>query len=127
MNGTCVVRGKGERCLPQRARTWRVSSSKLNALGAPTAYTIVPQTVTVPFLGPTALVRQRARFIEHQLYATRDTTRKNSTQQVTIRMSPIKITDCQCIRPMMIVSFDAMLFFGTRWVSRTLHVPKIGR
>ncbi|MBK7184535.1 MAG: hypothetical protein IPH85_01185 [Ignavibacteria bacterium] len=55
----------------QRARTWRVSSSKLNALGAPTAYTIVPQTVTVPFLGPTALVRQRARFIEHQLYATR--------------------------------------------------------
>ncbi len=54
-----------------RARVWRVSSSTLNSLGAPTAYTIVPQSVALPFLGTSSLVRQRARFIEHQLFATR--------------------------------------------------------
>ena len=52
-------------------RTWRVSSRTKNAHGMPTAYTIVPQTAAVPFLKPETFVRQRARFIEHQLYVTR--------------------------------------------------------
>jgi primary-amine oxidase len=52
-------------------RTWRVSSRRRNALGIPSAYLIVPQSVAMPFLTKDALVLQRARFTQHQLFVTR--------------------------------------------------------
>lgn len=54
------------------ARKWRVvSASARNELGMPTGYALLPAENSVPYLLPTSPVRQKGRFVDHHLWATR--------------------------------------------------------
>jgi primary-amine oxidase len=54
------------------ARTWAVvNPSTHNALGDHTGFILVPGVNSIPYIGPTSQVRQRAGFVNHHLWVTR--------------------------------------------------------
>jgi primary-amine oxidase len=54
-----------------RARTWKiVNPSRLNALGEPVGYRLVPHGNVGSFAGPTASVAKRAAFMTKHLWVT---------------------------------------------------------
>ena len=56
---------------PAHARTWLVTNpERLNEVGRPVAYRLVPGDNTVPFCHPTSFQRRRASFIDHHLWVT---------------------------------------------------------
>lgn len=56
---------------PRLSRTWRVSSTRTNATGAATAFTVIPESIAYPLLAPSHPLRSRARFIEYQCAVTK--------------------------------------------------------
>lgn len=53
-------------------RSWLViNPSRQNALGQPTAYQLMPEENSVPYLHPNAPIYKRAGFLKHHLWATR--------------------------------------------------------
>jgi primary-amine oxidase len=53
-------------------RMWKVQNpAARNALGYPAGYLLVPGENAVPFVAPESLVRRRAGFLDHHLWATR--------------------------------------------------------
>jgi primary-amine oxidase len=56
---------------PRLSRTWRVSSTRANATGAATAFTVIPESIAYPLLAPSHPLRSRARFIEYQCAVTK--------------------------------------------------------
>ncbi len=56
---------------PRMSRTWRVSSTRANATGAATAFTIIPESVAYPLHAPSHPLRSRARFIDVQCAVTK--------------------------------------------------------
>lgn len=53
-------------------RIWRISNATAkNALGHPTAYTLVPGHGVMPHLHPSAPIRVRAGFLDHHVWVTR--------------------------------------------------------
>ena len=54
-----------------RARYWKVESTEqVSALGAPTAYALMPGANVPPMYSPDALYAPRSGFTEHQLWVT---------------------------------------------------------
>jgi primary-amine oxidase len=54
------------------ARTWAVvNPSAHNALGNHTGYVLVPGVNSIPYIGTTSQVRQRAGFVNHHVWVTR--------------------------------------------------------
>jgi primary-amine oxidase len=56
---------------PRMSRTWRVSSTRPNHVGAATAFTVIPESTVYPLLAPSHPLRRRARFIEYQCAITK--------------------------------------------------------
>ena len=56
---------------PRMSRTWRVSSTRPNHVGAVTAFTVIPESTVYPLLAPSHPLRRRARFIEYQCAITK--------------------------------------------------------
>ena len=56
---------------PRVSRTWRVSSTRANATGAATAFTIIPESIAYPMHAPSHPLRLRAPFIEYQCAVTK--------------------------------------------------------
>jgi primary-amine oxidase len=57
---------------PTRARRWKVvNQARLNALGEPTAYTLVPGETVAAAADESSSFLRRAGFVRHQLWATR--------------------------------------------------------
>ena len=56
---------------PRVSRTWRVSSTRPNHVGAATAFTVIPESTVYPLLAPSHPLRRRARFIEYQCAITK--------------------------------------------------------
>lgn len=53
------------------ARKWKVfNPASKNATGHPRSYALIPKETAVPFLHPENQMRQRAKFIEHQMWFT---------------------------------------------------------
>jgi primary-amine oxidase len=56
---------------PARARYWKVESTeRTSALGAPTAYALMPGATVPPMYAPDAVYARRSGFTEHQLWVT---------------------------------------------------------
>ena len=56
---------------PARARYWKVESTeRTSALGAPTAYALMPGGTVPPMYAPDAVYARRSGFTEHQLWVT---------------------------------------------------------
>jgi primary-amine oxidase len=56
---------------PLTARRWRVENpSRTNRMGTPVAYELVPGDTVAPMAHPQSEFRERARYLDHQLWVT---------------------------------------------------------